>query len=176
MTEIVQQKYCDSAEWKHFYDLLERHKALIERLCIRRASGNFRRSADLIQECYIFLWRHEKQFSADMSLSHEKARVYWLCRSAFSNVRFLEKAGLWEPLGDNVADFALGEGDESLLRDRIESLATVLTPYEKRAVDMIVDGYTEKEMASILGIKLSSVTQLRYRIICKLRKHYNPTH
>lgn len=176
MTDIVHQKYRDSEEWKHFYDLLERHRDLIERLCMLRASGNCRRCADLMQECYIFIWRHEKQISANMSFSQEKAWIYWLCRSAFSHYSFLEKAGLLEPLDENVADISSGDGDKSLLRDRIESLVAGLTPYEKRVVEMIADGYTDKEMSSLLGIKTHSVNQLRYRIIAKLRKNNNSTH
>lgn len=51
----------DRQKYEHFYGLIERHKALIERLCMRRASGDIRYCAELRQECYINIWKHERQ-------------------------------------------------------------------------------------------------------------------
>ena len=59
-----------------------------------------------------------------------------------------------------------------LIRDYIESLATILNSHERRAVELMAEGYTPDEMARELGIKTPSATQLRYRIIAKLRRHY----
>ena len=162
----------DRQKYEHFYGLIERHKALIESLCMRRASGDSRYCAELRQECYISIWKHEKQISADIHPLQETLWVYWLCRSAFSRLRFLHRTHLYIPLDENMADTLAVPDDPSMLRGHIESLASVLNPHERRAVELMAEGYTPDEMARELGIKPHSAIQLRYRIIAKLRNYY----
>ncbi len=162
----------DQQKYEHFYGLIERHKALIESLCMRRASGDSRYCAELRQECYISIWKHEKQISADIHPLQETLWVYWLCRSAFSRLRFLHRTHLYIPLDENMADTLTDPDNPSLLREYIESLSSVLNPHERRAVELMAEGYTPDEMARELGIKLHSAIQLRYRIIAKLRNYY----
>ena len=64
--------------------------------------------------------------------------------------------------------------DEGDLREYIESLSSVLNSHERRAVELMAEGYTPDEMARELGIKPHSAVQLRYRIIAKLRQYYRP--
>lgn len=162
----------DRLKYEHFYGLIERHKALIESLCMRRASGDSYHCAELRQECYITIWKHEKQISTDISPLQETLWVYWLCRSAFSRLRFLHRTHLYLPLDENMSDTLANPDDPSMLRDYIESLASVLNPHERRAVELMAEGYTPDEMARELGIKPHSAIQLRYRIIAKLRNYY----
>lgn len=172
----------DRQKYEHFYCLIERHRSLIERLCMHRSSGDSRYCAELLQECYITIWKHEKQISADMPLRKESFWVYWLCRSAFSRLRFLHRTHLHIPIEEQMADTiadteawtSVGTVDTALLHDYIETLSKVLSPYERRAVELMAEGYTVNEMSQELGIKPHSVIQLRYRIIAKLRHHYNP--
>ena len=166
MTKNDRQKY------EHFYGLIERHKALIERLCMRRASGDSRYCAELRQECYISIWKHEKQISANISRMQETLWVYWLCRSAFSRLRFLQRTHLYIPLDEIMASTHADADNLMPLRDRIESLAAVLNPQERQAVELMAEGYTPDEMARELGIKPHSAIQFRYRIIAKLRNYY----
>lgn len=160
----------DRLKYEHFYCLIERHKALIERLCMHRSSGDGSRCAELRQECYITLWKHEKQISTNLTPLQETLWVYWLCRSAFSRLRFLHRSHLYLPPDENIAD-TIADPYEGYLRDRIESISTVLNPHERRAVELMAEGYTPGEMANELGIKPRSAVQLRYRIIAKLRQH-----
>lgn len=162
----------DRLKYEHFYGLIERHKALIERLCMRRSSGDSRYCAELRQECYITIWKHEKQISTDLSPLQETLWVYWLCRSAFSRLRFLHRTHLYLPPDENMADTLANPDDPSMLRDYIESLSSVLNSHERCAVELIAEGYTPDEMARELGIKPHSAVQLRYRIISKLRNYY----
>jgi RNA polymerase sigma factor (sigma-70 family) len=164
----------DRLKYEYFYGLIERHKALIERLCMRRSSGDSYHCAELRQECYITIWKHEKQISTDISPLQETLWVYWLCRSAFSRLRFLHRTHLYIPLDENMADTIANPDDPSMLRDYIESLSSVLNPHERRAVELMAEGYTPDEMARELGIKPHSAVQLRYRIIAKLRQYYRP--
>lgn len=155
-----------------FYGLITRHKALIERLCMRRTSGDDRLCTELINECYVFIWKHQKQISAGITPLQESLWVYWLCRSAFSRLNFLHKAHLWEPLDESMAENIADVDCNDALRERIESMASVLTPGEREALKLMAEGYTPEEMALKLGIKHQSAIQLRYRIINKLRRHF----
>ena len=162
----------DRQKYEHFYGLIERHKALVERLCMRRASGDSCYCAELRQECYISIWKHEKQISADIHPLQETMWIYWLCRNAFSRLRFLQRTHLYAPIDESMADTIATTDNLTQIRDYIESLATILNSHERRAVELMAEGYTPDEMARELGIKTPSATQLRYRIIAKLRRHY----
>ena len=97
--------------------------------------------------------------------------VVWQCRSVFSRLRFLRRSLLFVPLDDTLAD-SLAAPDESSLRDYIDSLADILTPHERQALQLMADGYNPDDMARKLGIKPHSAIQLRYRIKVKLRNHF----
>lgn len=164
----------DRLKYENFYGLIERHKTLIEGLCMRRASGDSAHCAELRQECFITIWKHEKQINTDISPLQETLWVYLLCRSAFSRLRFLHRSHLYVPLNEALAD-TVAEPDDNVdsLRDYIETLSSVLNPHERQAVALMAEGYTPDEMARQLGIKPRSAVQLRYRIVAKLRQHFN---
>lgn len=161
----------DQPTHPQFHALILRHRDLIERLCMRRASGDYHRCAELRQDCYISIWRHLASLRPDASPLQETLWVVWQCRSVFSRLRFLRRTHLFLPLDDSLAD-TLAAPDESSLRDYIDSLADILTPHERQALQLMAEGYNPDEMASELGIKPHSAVQLRYRIIAKLRSHF----
>lgn len=161
----------DQPTHQQFQALILRHRDLIERLCMRRASGDYHRCAELRQDCYISIWRHLASLRHDASPLQETLWVVWQCRSVFSRLRFLRRTHLFLPLDDSLAD-TLAAPDESSLRDYIDSLADILTPHERQALQLMAEGYNPDEMASELGIKPHSAVQLRYRIIAKLRSHF----
>lgn len=161
----------DQPTHPQFHALILRHRDLIERLCMRRASGDYHRCAELRQDCYISIWRHLASLRHDASPLQETLWVVWQCRSVFSRLRFLRRTHLFLPLDDSLAD-TLAAPDESSLRDYIDSLADILTPHERQALQLMAEGYNPDEMASELGIKSHSAVQLRYRIIAKLRSHF----
>lgn len=164
----------DPHRYDHFYGLITRHRELIESMCMHRASGDSHYCAQLRQECYIAIWKHEKQIASDIAPLQETLWIYWLCRGAFSRHRFLHRTHLFVSLDETFDDSlaAPDDDDNTCLRDRIESLAAVLTPHERRAVGLMAEGYTPDEMARELGIRPHSAVQLRYRTIAKLRHHF----
>ena len=176
----------DQTKHQQFQALILRHRDLIERLCMRRASGDYHRCAELRQDCYISIWRHLASLRHDASPLQETLWVVWQCRSVFSRLRFLRRTHLFLPLDDSLADWyacehlrvnpievsTLAAPDESTLRDYIDSLADILTPHERQALQLMAEGYNPDEMANELGIKPHSAVQLRYRIIAKLRSHF----
>lgn len=161
----------DSTKYENFYGLISRHKALIENLCMRRASGDESYCAELRQECYIAIWRHEKHIRTSTSPRQESFWIYWICRSAFSQLRYLQRTQLHIPLDERLSDTLADTNDNAQINEHIESLSSVLNAHERQAVRLMAEGYTPKEMAQELGIKHRSAVQLRYRIISKLRKH-----
>lgn len=168
-------------EERHTYEqLIERHRAQIERLCMRRALGDYHLCAELRQECYIGIWRHLPSLRPGATPQQESKWVYWQCRSVFSRQRFLRRAqlvSLDEELerrhGDIAAEPASAEPDPYGGLD-LEPYAELLSPHEFRALQLMAEGYAPDEMASILGIKPRSAIQLRYRITTKLRKYHQP--
>ena len=156
---------------EQFQALILRHRDLIERLCMRRASGDYHRCAELRQDCYISIWRHATSLRPDSTPLQETLWVVWQCRSVFSRLRYLRRTLHFIPLDDAQAD-TIATHDESTLSDHIDSLADILTPYERQALRLMVDGYNPDDMARELGIKPHSAIQLRYRIKVKLRNHF----
>lgn len=161
----------DQPTHQQFHALILRHRDLIERLCMRRASGDYHRCAELRQDCYISIWRHAASLRPDATPLQETLWVYWQCRSVFSRLRFLRRSLHFIPLDDALAN-TIDESDGTTLRDYIDSLADILTPYERQALQLMAEGYNPDDMARELGIKPHSAAQLRYRIKAKLRHHF----
>lgn len=161
----------DQPTHQQFHALILRHRDLIERLCMRRAAGDYHRCAELRQDCYISIWRHAASLRPDATPLQETLWVYWQCRSVFSRLRFLRRSLHFIPLDDALAN-TIDESDGTTLRDYIDSLADILTPYERQALQLMAEGYNPDDMARELGIKPHSAAQLRYRIKAKLRHHF----
>lgn len=167
MTDADRQPYA------RFDALIERHAAFVNRLCLLHADGNGNRCAELVQECYIALWHYLPGLREEALPLQERLWVMWHCRSVFSHLRHGKKPPPWMPLDDNMAD-TLGQPDDDPLRDSIEALASVLTPHEQKALWLMAEGYTVREMAREMNIKHDSAAKLRHRIYTKLRQRFNP--
>ncbi len=163
----------DQPTHEQFHALILRHRDLIERLCMRRASGDYHRCAELRQDCYISIWRHAASLRPDASSLQETLWVVWQCRSVFSRLRFLRRSLHFIPLDDALAN-TIAAPDETTLHDYIDSLADILTPYERQALRLMAEGYNLDDMARGLGIKPHSAAQLRYHIKAKLRQYHRP--
>lgn len=161
----------DQPTHDQFHALILRHRDLIERLCMRRAAGDYHRCAELRQDCYISIWRHAASLRPDATPLQENLWVYWQCRSVFSRLRTLRRSLHFIPLDDAMAN-TIAAPDETTLHDYIDSLADILTPYERHALQLMAEGYNPDDMARELGIKPRSAVQLRYRIKAKLRNHF----
>ena len=162
----------DSTRYSHFDSLIKRHEAQIEHLCLLRAWGDRSLCDELKQECYISIWQHEHQIPVDLSPRQEARWVYWLYRSAFSRHHYLQRALPWVSLDERMADTVAAE-DDSQTSELLDTMASVLTPHECYAMELMLQGYSTSEVARILHIRPPSAYQLRHRIIIKLRNHYN---
>lgn len=156
---------------EQYYRLIERHKDMIERLCMSHSSGEYHRCAEMRQSCLIRIWRRMGRLPVDATPIKERMWVYWQCRSAIHRWRRKRREIPMVPIDETIADtLAVPDGGE--VRDRLEVLSEVLTPHERHAFWMMAGGYTAEEIAMELGIKRHSAEQLRYRIMQRIRQRY----
>lgn len=154
-----------------FDRLMLRHKALIRRLCWWHASGDTALCADLVQDVLLALWRYRGTLREGASEAEEYVWVRLHTRSVLQHYRRRQKPVL-VPIEESMA---VAEQPEPY-SDTIAELAVGLTDYEHRALGMMLDGYSVSDMAKILKIKTASVSQLRYRIVDKMRQQSQRYH
>ena len=154
----------ETNRYSDFDRLMQRHKALIRRLCWWQASGHREDCEDLMQDCLAALWHYRHTLRPDANERQERLWVKYHCRSVFSHLNARHS------IDTTSLDEARTIAEETVdKRALINSLATTLTEYEHRVLDLILDGYTTAEIAATMGIKAASISQTRYRIIEKMK-------
>ncbi|MBQ9587532.1 MAG: sigma-70 family RNA polymerase sigma factor [Bacteroidales bacterium] len=166
MEDIERQLY------DKFDNLISKYGPLIERLCIRFASGDEYLCAELRQVCYICIWHYLPNLRAGSNNFQERAFVVWHCRSVFSHRRYSRLEIPFQPL-DKTMEAIASECHDNDARIVIDELAMRLNPHERRAFLLMAEGYGAKEIAIELGIKHRSAVILKHRIMVKLRRYVN---
>ncbi|MBP5536090.1 MAG: sigma-70 family RNA polymerase sigma factor [Bacteroidales bacterium] len=163
--------------------LIERHRGLVERLCLWRSHGDWYLCDELRQECYCALWRYLPALREGVDALQERAWVVLHCRGVFSHYGRRRDAKNLDPLERTDFLQSLDDNDETLLLhaddggdDLADMVAEYLTDYECRAFRLLAEGFTLPELAERLGIETESAARLRRRIIVKLQKHYKIDH
>ena len=157
--------------YREFDQLVGRHRKLIEFLCLRASHGQEIYYADLTQECYIALLNHLSERPPSTSEAHERAWVYWRCRSAITRYHRSIK-NLHLHLDQTLADTLEAPSEVTSLT--LDDLAACLNDTERRCFLLMAAGLDEEELARELRIKRRSVVQLRHNIKKKLQKHWMP--
>ena len=157
-----------SPRYTDFDRLVARHRWAIERCCWYYADGDRALCADLVQEVLMVLWHRRDKLSPDMGRVKEHAWVLWQCRSVCGHYH-RRKRLVFVPLDESLY---LPEAEESC-REQIEEMAVDLSPQERRLLDLLLEGYKIHEIARLMNIKPSSVSQLRYRMIERMRQTHN---
>lgn len=153
------------------YDaLLDRYGMTVRRMCWLRSSGDEVVCWELIQECRIALWRRLPMLKAGADTLQEAAWVVWTCRSVFSHWRRRRKE-LLLTFDLTLADAVPAPTNDGN-RELVEELASGLSRSERLALSLMIEGYSLKESAAILGIRADSVGRMRGRIIQKMKKRY----
>ena len=157
---------------ERFDALADRHISTVRLMCWRRSYGNEATCDDLMQECLVSIWRRLPTLRADCTAREEKAWVRWCCRSVFSHLHRqhrLSVTGLTPDMTDTLASPA-DKGGEA--REIVETLAVGLTHRERNALALMIEGYSQKEIAAILGIRVDSMAKLKRRIVQKMQQRY----
>ena len=160
-----------AAQQERFAGLIERYHLLVRKLCWRCSKGDPVRCAELVQECYIALWRRLPDLRADAGERQVRSWVAWRCRSVLQH-RLRRRRRTWQPLDTVTDDYP---ADTENLRAKVEELAVGLTEREERYLQLLLDGYTHKEIAVQLEIALDSVYKMRLRVLEKMKQNAKQT-
>lgn len=164
MTQKDRNRYDD------FDALVARHRKLIRGLCWWKAGGQAWLMSELIQEVATQLWHYRHKLRPDATPGEEHAWVRLHCRSVFAHsMRKGEREVEVVPL-EEAALVAADEGSHAELLDR---LAANLTHQEHRVLELILDDYTDGEIASLLHIGEEEAKRLHASVIKKMKQNAN---
>lgn len=151
-----------------YTELLQRHHAMLWRMCWFAARGDRARCNDLVQEISIVLWLRLDALRADASPGEERSWVYWQCRSSLDLLRRRQKPSLL-PL-TALMEETLAADNPSQQKEEIEHLMAFLTADDQRLVRLYLDGYHADEIAAIMSLSRDAVYQRLHRAIAKARR------
>lgn len=151
-----------------YTELLQRHHAMVWRMCWVAARGDRARCNDLVQEVSIVLWLRIDALRADASAGEERSWVYWQCRSSLDLLRRRQKPSLL-PL-TALMEETLADDNSSQQKEEIEHLMAFLTADDQRLVRLYLDGYHADEIAAIMSLSRDAVYQRLHRAIAKARR------
>ena len=158
-----------AAQQERFSVLIERYHLLVRKLCWQCSRGDAVRCAELVQDCYVALWRRLPDLRADAGERQVRSWVAWRCRSALQH-SLGRRRHRWKPLDTVVDDYPDATED---LRDKVEELAVGLTDHEQRYLALLFEGYTHKEIAVMMNREIDSIYKMRLRILEKMRQNAN---
>lgn len=150
-------------------DMLLRHRHFIWWLCLRHALGEVAYGGDLVQEVFAVLSRCHPQLPPDASPRVERA---WL-RTATRNVLNHLSRRPVVPTVPLTTKHDHAEDDGYRRRhELVDELAAYLDDDEHQLLQLHLDGFSNDEIAIILGIKTDAVRQRMHRIVGKMRATY----
>lgn len=151
--------------YDEFDRLVHRHGAYIRRLCWWQSSGRSEDCADLIQDCLLDLWHFRHTLRPNATEGQERLWVKYRCRSVFSHRKGPRPYEL-VPLdaARSVAD------DPEDKRRLLEEMACCLNELEHQVLTLLLDGYSRTEIGEMLDLTPKHVSQIRFRIIEKMKK------
>ena len=160
----------DTNRYDDFDALVARHRKLIRGLCWWKAGGKAWLMSELIQEVTTQLWHYRHKLRPDATPSEEREWVRFHCRSVFAHrKRKVEREVEVIPI-EEAANVAAEEVNHTELIDR---LAANLTLQEHRVLDLILDGYTDGEIAFMMRIGEDEAKRLHAQVIEKMKCNAN---
>ncbi|MDO4216671.1 MAG: sigma-70 family RNA polymerase sigma factor [Bacteroidales bacterium] len=151
-----------------FEELLKRHQRLIRSLCWWYAGGDTEKTNDLVQDVMLQLWHYRHMLRPNATAAQERQWVRLHCRSVFQHQRrrtTIETVPLEETY--EVA------ADNENYRELIDRLSVDLNDKEQQLLDLLLEGYTNSEMAQALLMSEKEVIALRKQTIDKLKNKAN---
>ena len=149
-----------------FTTLLEQNEWLLYHIGYTFAKGNREDLRDLYQEMVCNLWSNRRQYQGDCSPKNWMYRV--ALNTAISLWRKESRKPQFIPLPEELEQQRRDEPDNPLLNE-LYQLIDLLPKADRALIYLYIDGVSETEMASILGISPSSVGVRIHRIKQKLR-------
>lgn len=82
-----------------------------------------------------------------------------------------QRSRKWTPLSEELADrSARNHREIDELRDEVQRARDVLSPRQRRIVQLAAEGYTVREIADVLNLPPERVSDEKYKAINKLRQ------
>lgn len=159
-----------SERYDDFDRMVIRHKGYIRKLCWWYAGGDELVCTELVQAVLEQLWMYREKLREGASEWQERAWVKYHCRSVFSHRRRKKRHEMVSLEGCEVAE------PTNNLRETLLDMADDLTKHEMEVLRLILDGYRPAEIAERMGVKAHSISQLRTRMIEKMRSTYERKH
>jgi len=160
----------DTNRYDDFDALVARHQKLIRGLCWWKAGGKAWLMSELIQEVTTQLWHYRNKLRPDATPGEEREWVRFHCRSVFAHLeRKQDREVETVPLKE-AAHVAADEGSHAELLDR---LAANLTHQEHRVLELLLDDYTDGEIAFLLHIGENEAKRLHAQVIEKMKRNAN---
>jgi RNA polymerase sigma factor (sigma-70 family) len=153
--------HSDVAE--RFQQLLERHKGIIRRMCVLYSDNDEQLCRDLIQEVVSGMWLNFSERQSRVWSGAQGAWVYWQTRhfvfNAVRDWRLRERKS-----GGSAAVEAeeQGEGAEDAL---VDELAADLHGRERQLLELLRQGYRQKEIAERMGVSLATVKRVHASMV-----------
>ena len=146
--------------------LVRTHLDTIRNLCWKASGGDEFVFAEMVQTCFIHLWKSFPLFDPSYGPHQQRLWVKGRCRGAIS--RFLRQGRKrFLPLDDDIPEAV----DENNLRETLEELSEGLTLREREVLGLLLEGRKVSEIATLLGVKARSVSQTRQRIIQRMKNN-----
>lgn len=159
-------------EQRRFDQLIKRHKTLIRFICMVRSKNNLTRFAELVEECYVDLWRVMPALRPDATPQQERSWVAWRCRSVVSHHYMLQRPS-WVTLDDARLDALASDDSIDSIRETLDDLSVGLNERERLYLRLNSEGYSAGEIAQRMQLPTDRVYKMRQRIIAKMRDTYN---
>ena len=150
--------------------LIERYRHCIRPLCIRVSRGNKKDCAELLEACYYTLWRRLGALNPDFDERQTENWVLWQCRSAISHWQRSRRSNM--VLLEEVSSDILSAPSDFAYNELYEHLASQLSPHDRLFFSLLVEGYTNSEIAQQLNLTINNAKVIRHRLIGRLRKIY----
>lgn len=151
---------------EQFDQMMERHKRLIRRLCVRYSEGDEQLCRDLMQEAVAGMWLRYSEREGRMWSGAQGAWVYWqtmhFVTHAVRDWHLREREAL-QPEAD---DDEVQESRESL----IDELAAELQGRERQLLELMRQGYRYEEIAERMGVSLATVKRVRASMVEAMRR------
>lgn len=154
-----------TSRYSDFDVLMARHQRLIKGLCWWYAGGDSDRVADLMQEVMAALWHWRHTLRPGATALQERAWVHIRCRSVFEHMRRRQQV---ETVAIEAAHDVAEEPPAG--REQIERLSADLSAAEQRMLELVLDGYTDGEIATVMKVSATEARRMHAEVIEKMKQ------
>ena len=160
----------DMNRYDEFDALVARHQKLIRGLCWWKAGGKAWLMSEVMQEVTTQLWHYRHKLHPEATPGEEREWIRFHCRSVFAHLGRKEEREVETVPLEEAAFVSTDEGSHAAL---IDQLAATLTLQEHRVLELILDDYTDGEIALMLHIGDDEAGRIHASVIEKMKQNAN---